>query len=162
MIPALNDHEMEQGAGARWRPAHGGELHVLRLPLRIKDLFTEWLERMCRARAQHVLDLIRDVRGGELYDFTWANACRAEVPMRRSCFSASGWPGSASASTPTSEVDLDLSLVQAPDAGGGSADAVVSASKPRALDDSQDAIGSATRPRGRVAGVRFMRCLADE
>ena len=65
VIPALNDHQLEEileaaaGAGARW----AGYV-VLRLPYEIRDLFTEWLTRHYRDRAQHVMSLIRAMRGG--------------------------------------------------------------------------------------------------
>src|SRR5215467_6960689 len=60
MIPALNDHEMEgilEAAAAAGATAAG--YTALRLPLEIKDLFTEWLEAHAPGRAQHVLELVR-------------------------------------------------------------------------------------------------------
>jgi DNA repair photolyase len=81
MIPALNDHEMEQVLEAAVAAgATAANYNVLRLPLEIKDLFTEWLEAHVPGRAQHVLDLIRDVRGGALYDSTWGKRMRGEGP----------------------------------------------------------------------------------
>jgi len=81
MIPALNDHEMEQVLEAAVAAgATAASYNVLRLPLEIKDLFTEWLEAHVPGRAQHVLDLIRDVRGGALYDSTWGKRMRGEGP----------------------------------------------------------------------------------
>jgi DNA repair photolyase len=72
MIPALNDHELENilerahEAGAR----QAGYV-VLRLPLEIKDLFREWLEAHQPGRAAHVMSLIRSMRGGKDYDAEW-------------------------------------------------------------------------------------------
>ncbi len=72
MIPALNDHELEAilerayEAGAR----QAGYV-VLRLPLEIKDLFREWLEAHQPGRANHVMSLIRSMRGGKDYDAEW-------------------------------------------------------------------------------------------
>jgi DNA repair photolyase len=72
MIPALNDHELEnileraREAGA----AYAGYV-VLRLPLEIKDLFREWLEKHEPGRAAHVMSLIRSMRGGKDYDAEW-------------------------------------------------------------------------------------------
>lgn len=69
MIPALNDHELESileaaaGAGAA-----SARYLLVRLPLEIKDLFREWLEHNAPDRARRVLELIRQTRGGELYD----------------------------------------------------------------------------------------------
>jgi len=68
MIPALNDSELETiletcaEAGAET----AGYL-LLRLPLEIKQLFEEWLESHFPDRKAHVLDLIRQARGGKLY-----------------------------------------------------------------------------------------------
>jgi len=81
MIPALNDQEMERVLEAAVEAgATAASYNVLRLPLEIKDLFTEWLEAHVPGRAQHVLELIRDVRGGELYDSTWGKRMRGEGP----------------------------------------------------------------------------------
>jgi DNA repair photolyase len=69
IIPALNDHEMERileeaaGAGATF----AGYV-LLRLPLEIKDLFSEWLQAHAPAKAKHVLSLVRQTHGGALYD----------------------------------------------------------------------------------------------
>jgi DNA repair photolyase len=81
MIPALNDHEMEQVLDAAVAAgATAASYNVLRLPLEIKDLFTEWLEAHVPGRAQHVLELIRGLRGGELYDSAWGKRMRGEGP----------------------------------------------------------------------------------
>ena len=37
---------------------------LLRLPHELKDLFREWLEREFPDRAKHVMNLVRDTRGG--------------------------------------------------------------------------------------------------
>jgi DNA repair photolyase len=49
-------------AGAK----HAGYV-LLRLPLEIKELFAEWLETHFPDRKSKVLNLVRDTRGGELY-----------------------------------------------------------------------------------------------
>ncbi len=65
IIPAINDMEIEkllgaaQSAGAR----EAGYV-LLRLPHELKDLFREWLEREFPDRAKHVMNLVRDIRGG--------------------------------------------------------------------------------------------------
>jgi len=68
MIPALNDMELEAilAASAKAGATSAGYV-LLRLPLEIKDLFTEWLEAHEPAKARHVLNLIRDTRRGALY-----------------------------------------------------------------------------------------------
>ena len=69
MIPAVNDAELEtilERAAAAGATSAGYVL--LRLPLEIKQLFEEWLERHMPDRAARVLSLIRQTRGGALYD----------------------------------------------------------------------------------------------
>jgi DNA repair photolyase len=82
MIPGLNDHEMEailekaQEAGA----TRAG-FTVLRLPLEIKDLFDEWLRANRPDRAERVLSLIRQMRGGALYQAEFGLRMRGEGPI---------------------------------------------------------------------------------
>lgn len=69
VIPALNDHELESIVKA----AHAaGALNagyiLLRLPLEVADLFTEWLHRHYPLQANHVLNLVYQSRGGKAYD----------------------------------------------------------------------------------------------
>ncbi|MEO3472952.1 PA0069 family radical SAM protein [Roseomonas sp. CAU 1739] len=69
MIPAVNDAELEtilERAAAAGATSAGYVL--LRLPLEIKQLFEEWLERHMPDRAARVLSLIRQTRGGAMYD----------------------------------------------------------------------------------------------
>lgn len=81
VIPALTDMEMERilercaAVGVR----HGGYV-LLRLPLEIGDLFTEWLEANCPDRASRVLSLMRQTRGGKLYDAKWGERMVGEGP----------------------------------------------------------------------------------
>ena len=69
MIPALNDMELEKIMEAAWGAgARRAHYTLVRLPYEIKDLFREWLMTHRPDRAEHVLSLIRDTRGGKLYD----------------------------------------------------------------------------------------------
>ena len=69
MIPALNDAELEAIlTAARDAGATRASMTLLRLPLEIKDLFTEWLESHAPGKAKHVLSLIRQSRNGRLND----------------------------------------------------------------------------------------------
>jgi DNA repair photolyase len=81
LIPALNDAELEslleKGAEAG---ATSAGYTLLRLPLEIKDLFTEWLEAHFPARAKHVLALIRDIRGGKLNDANFGTRFSGQGP----------------------------------------------------------------------------------
>jgi DNA repair photolyase len=68
VIPALNDSELEAvlaaaaGAGAR-----EAAYILLRLPLEITDLFTEWLLVHAPGRARHVMSRMRDMHAGQPY-----------------------------------------------------------------------------------------------
>lgn len=69
MIPGVNDSELEtilERAAAAG--ATGAGYVLLRLPLEIKQLFEDWLARHMPDRAARVLALIRQTRGGALYD----------------------------------------------------------------------------------------------
>lgn len=69
MIPGLNDHELESILeAARDKGATQAGYVLLRLPLEIKELFTEWLNEHVPDRAERVLSLIRQTREGKLYD----------------------------------------------------------------------------------------------
>ena len=54
---------------------------LLRLPLEIKDLFTEWLVQHTPDRAARVLSLIQQTRGGRLYSAEWGKRMRGEGPV---------------------------------------------------------------------------------
>jgi len=81
MIPALNDGEMEAIlAVAAAAGASGAGYVLLRLPLEIKDLFEEWLATHFPDRKAHVLNLMRDMRGGRLYESDWGTRMRGRGP----------------------------------------------------------------------------------
>ncbi|HTT07974.1 MAG TPA: PA0069 family radical SAM protein [Gammaproteobacteria bacterium] len=79
VIPALNDQDMEKvlesahAAGA----LYAGYV-MLGLPYEIKDLFREWLRRHYPLRAEHVLNVIRDLRGGRENDPRFGSRMRGE------------------------------------------------------------------------------------
>ncbi|MEL6280561.1 MAG: PA0069 family radical SAM protein [Pseudomonadota bacterium] len=79
LIPALNDHEIEnilaaaRDAGAQW-----AEFVALRMPLEIKDLFRDWLREHFPDRAARVLRYIREMHGGRDYDPQWGRRLRGE------------------------------------------------------------------------------------
>jgi DNA repair photolyase len=82
MIPGLNDHEMEailEAASAAGATRAG--FTVLRLPLEIKDLFQEWLRQHRPERAERVLSLIRQMRGGALYQSQFGVRMRGDGPI---------------------------------------------------------------------------------
>jgi len=82
MIPGLNDHEMEAILEASVEAgATRAGFTVLRLPLEIKDLFDEWLRTHRPDRAERVLSLIRQMRGGALYQAEFGLRMRGEGPI---------------------------------------------------------------------------------
>jgi DNA repair photolyase len=79
IIPAINDHEIERlvesaaAAGAisaAWLP--------VRLPHELGTLFTDWLQAHYAERAERVLSLIRQMRGGRLNDPRFGHRMRGE------------------------------------------------------------------------------------
>jgi DNA repair photolyase len=68
MIPGLNDAELERIllAGANAGARRAGYV-LLRLPLELKELFEEWLAQHYPDRARRILALVRETRGGQLY-----------------------------------------------------------------------------------------------
>ncbi|MDX5364878.1 MAG: PA0069 family radical SAM protein [Alphaproteobacteria bacterium] len=72
IIPALNDMEIEKIlTGLSHAGAREANFVILRLPLEIRDIFVEWLNEHVPDRANRVLSLIRQMRGGKDYDATW-------------------------------------------------------------------------------------------
>lgn len=72
IIPALNDMEIEKIlTGLAYAGAREANFVILRLPLEIRDIFVEWLHAHVPDRANHVLSLIRQMRGGKDYDAAW-------------------------------------------------------------------------------------------
>ena len=81
MIPALNDAELEDilEAGAK-AGAVAASTILVRLPGELKELFAEWLEAHAPDKAGHVLSLIRQCRGGALYDSRFTTRMRGTGP----------------------------------------------------------------------------------
>ena len=82
MIPGVNDAEMERileastRVGARW-----ANYIVLRLPGEVREIFTAWLQLHFPDRAAKVLNLLREMHGGEIYDATFGKRMRGEGPV---------------------------------------------------------------------------------
>ena len=82
VIPGLNDSEIEQilaasaAAGAR----EAGYV-MLRLPLEVRDLFVDWLNRNVPDRAGRVMSLVRQMRGGKDYDSDFGTRMRGNGPI---------------------------------------------------------------------------------
>lgn len=100
IIPAVNDEEIEtiltraHAAGAR----EAGYI-MLRLPLELRDIFSEWLVANFPDKARRALSLVRSTRGGKIYDaafgkrmtgdgpYAWMIGRRFEVAAKRLGFS---------------------------------------------------------------------------
>lgn len=81
IIPALNDPELEdllETAAAAGATRAGYVL--LRLPLEIAGLFTEWLEAEYPDRAQRVMKLLRSAHDGKDYRSEWKTRQRGDGP----------------------------------------------------------------------------------
>ncbi len=81
IIPSINDHEIEailmraHAAGAR----EAGYV-MLRLPLEVEDIFSEWLLAHFPDRYRHVMSLVRGVRDGKAYDSSWGKRMTGTGP----------------------------------------------------------------------------------
>ncbi len=81
VIPAINDDEIEailaraHAAGAR----EAGYV-MLRLPLELRDLFSEWLVANFPDKARRALSLVRSTRGGKTYDPTFGKRMTGDGP----------------------------------------------------------------------------------
>jgi len=81
IIPALNEPEIERILDAAAAAGVGEAGYVLlRLPLEVRDVFKDFLERAYPDRANHVLSVIRSMRGGKDYDSTWGKRMRGDGP----------------------------------------------------------------------------------
>ncbi|TCL75850.1 DNA repair photolyase [Rhizobium sp. BK251] len=96
MIPALNDHELERILeAAKAAGAQEAGYVILRLPLEVSPLFRDWLLQNYPHRYQHVMSLVRSMRGGKDYDaefgkrmkgagpYAWQISRRFELAVKR-------------------------------------------------------------------------------
>ena len=82
VIPGLTDHELD--AILEQAKAHGAQaadIIALRLPREVADLFAEWLEERQPQRAAKVLSLVRQMRGGALYDSRFGDRMSGQGPL---------------------------------------------------------------------------------
>ena len=79
MIPMINDRELEAIVEAA---ANAGARTVryilLRLPFEVAELFGEWLAEHYPLKAEHVMNRVRDMRGGRDYQSEWGTRMRGE------------------------------------------------------------------------------------
>ncbi len=68
VIPALNDSELETVlATVAEAGAVSAGYVMLRLPHEVKDLFQNWLQAQYPLKTEHVMNIIRNLRGGKAY-----------------------------------------------------------------------------------------------
>ena len=81
MIPALNDMELERilEAASSAGASEAGYI-LVRLPLEIKALFADWLQSHFPDKAKHVLSLVRESRGGKLYQSAFGTRMVGQGP----------------------------------------------------------------------------------
>ena len=82
VIPFVNDSEIEDivAAAAQAGAVSAGYI-LLRLPLEVKVLFSEWLDAHYPDLKDRVLNAIRNTRGGELYKSGFGERMRGEGPI---------------------------------------------------------------------------------
>lgn len=72
IIPHINDFELEN---ILKEASKAGAIHaaytLIRLPHEVKEIFKEWLNKHFPNRAEHVMSIIKQMRGGKEYDSTF-------------------------------------------------------------------------------------------
>lgn len=81
VIPFVNDSELEAIlTAAHAAGAERASWVLLRLPLEVAPLFENWLHTHMPDRASHVMNRIRDLRGGHAYDSSWGSRMVGQGP----------------------------------------------------------------------------------
>ena len=69
IVPVLNDHEIERIlAEVRQAGASNAGYVMLRLPHELDEMLMDWLHKHYPLKAEHIMNRIRDLRGGKTYD----------------------------------------------------------------------------------------------
>lgn len=79
VIPGLTDEEMPSilKAASECGAKFAGKV-ILRLPHGVKELFVDWVKREFPDRANKIINRIRDLHAGKLYDSTWGKRMTGE------------------------------------------------------------------------------------
>ena len=81
IIPALNDSEIEDILAAVAEAGATSAAYILlRLPHEVSGLFREWLRVHAPLKADHVMSLVRSMRGGRDYDSAWGRRMTGDGP----------------------------------------------------------------------------------
>lgn len=122
VIPAINDMEIESILEAAYKAgARSAGYVLLRLPLEIKTLFREWLAQEFPDRADKVMALVQDMRGGRDNDPQFHSRMRGRGPyadMIAARFQVASRRTGFNISMPK----LDISLFRAPPKAGDQMD----------------------------------------
>lgn len=79
VIPFVNDAELERVLEAgRDAGASSASYVLLRLPHEVKALFRDWLASHLPLKAEHVMSLVQQMRGGRDYDASFGTRMRGE------------------------------------------------------------------------------------
>jgi DNA repair photolyase len=123
LIPALNDKTMEHVLEAAAQAGAAEAAYVImRLPNELKDLFREWLAEHYPQRAEHVMSVIRDMRGGKDNDPRFGTRMSgtgnyAELMEKRFDIACRKF-GLNSHGAPRARAELDCSRFRPPSSGG--------------------------------------------
>ena len=123
LIPALNDKTLEHVLEAAARAgAQEAAYVVMRLPNELKDLFKEWLAEHYPQRAEHVMAIIHDLRGGKDNDPRFGTRMTgtgnyAELLEKRFEIACRKF-GLNSREAPRGRAELDCSRFKPPGLGG--------------------------------------------
>ena len=123
LIPALNDKTMEHVLEAAAQAGAAEAAYVImRLPNELKDLFKEWLAEHYPQRAEHVISIVRQMRGGKDNDPRFGTRMTgtgnyAELMEKRFDIACRKY-GLNSHGAPRSRAELDCSRFRPPALGG--------------------------------------------
>ncbi len=79
VIPGLNDQELPALlAAAKQSGAQAASCILLRLPMAVRPVFEEWINRAYPDKASRVLALVRETRGGRMNDARFGSRMRGE------------------------------------------------------------------------------------
>jgi DNA repair photolyase len=123
LIPALNDKTMEHVLEAAAQAGASEAAYVImRLPNELKDLFKEWLAEHYPQRAEHVMSIVHQMRGGKDNDPRFGTRMTgtgnyAELMEKRFEIACRKF-GLNSREAPRGRAELDCSRFKPPSLGG--------------------------------------------
>ena len=82
MIPGLNDAELDAIIEAAAKAGASSAAYILlRLPHEVKELFVDWLRTHYPSKERRVLNLLREMRAGRLYEAGFGKRMRGSGPL---------------------------------------------------------------------------------